>query len=190
MHYAVVKCEREEIMWKYYDNRIKIKLYRDKTYEELKVISEKQIRDEDVSPYYSTYANLKDKWKYAIDSHGIKFRRYKNGLCVLWEGNVNQERLRASDYLYIPTVKKHLRIDKVETNPDGSIVYYVNYIKLFNETGEESRLKAIEDWLSAEYPEVKKFSDMNKYKVLMENNKNEVFWWFFMKIHCLQYQSL
>lgn len=188
MHYAIVKCERVQVKWEH-RKRKKDNFWKKHCYEYL----DKLLNDNKYNIYtWDSLKNAEENWDKYSNDRELYNGWIKNGQCTLWEGEVNQERLRIKDNLYIPSLEIYLEIKKVEVNPNGEIFYYVEYDKEFYDTVEKSRLKAIEEWIKNSYSEIEKFEDLNsyketktqsridyeeylKYKESILNKKNEVF---------------
>jgi len=167
MHYAKVKCDRYQESWVrhiperrdfwkqgYIRNMMKLKTggFSDSEY--------------NTKEYYEAEAkSYLEAWeKYPLDDRHMIQNQVLNGQCVLWEGEVNQERLREGDNLFIPNIEKYLEIKRVELHQDGTIVYYVEYKKVFNDTVEIERLKCVEEWFTTDYGQHSTFEELKKYK--------------------------
>lgn len=170
MHYAIVKCERVQKEWYY---KKKDSYWKDDVYKGLNKYIEEE-SDYMKKVYLESLGRAESYWREEIENRlGTYVNHIKNGQCILWEGEVNQERLRITDNLYIPKLDKYLEINKVETTPDGKITYYVNYTKVFYDTSEKSRLKSIEEWMTNEYQEVDKFEELKEYKDIPSKYRKE-----------------
>lgn len=177
-HYAIVKCDRYQTEW-FYKTR---KEHRDQYgYRHLAYVND--TFDED---YYmksvmrfigkdfnkwttkeeveQEIKDRKESWSRDLKEDYYGRKNILNGLCVLWSGEINLERLRVGDSLYIESVEEYLLIKKVDLNPNGEIVYYVDHQEYFDDTLEASRLKMVDQFISKNYPDVDQFSDMLKYK--------------------------
>lgn len=175
MHYAVVKCERVQVEW-FYRGKCDNSYWKDSSYKYLmKYIKANESFSK--SHYQSSLYDYEKHWMERIEQNKVEryFREeyIKNGQCNLWEGEVNQERLRITDKLYIPNIEEYLSITDVETTPDGKITYYVKYIKRFYDTHEQSRLKQIEKWIDSEYPDSDSFEDLKVYKDVSNEDRED-----------------
>jgi len=168
-HYAIVKCERVELE-AYYNNTTKWHDYwKNEATEALEAL-EKGEYNKNIYSYFSKSSweerllSYLDSWKSNTQEHYIGKTSHKNGLYTIWEGLVNQERLRVSDTLYIPNLEEYKEIKKVELKPSGEIVYYIDHVETFKTTYETSRVKAVEKWFEDFYPNYISYNELKEHK--------------------------
>lgn len=194
-HYAIVKCERVQKIWKYnknssyYDRYLRHGWNKNDSANLFIKYNTNIIKEDfdhtwgqDEKYYQERIDLLLRSWENEFIDRKVEEDAVRNGQCILWEGEVEQERLRVDDNIFIPTVGKYLPITKVELSPNGEIVYYVEYTKYFDDTKEKFRLQAVEDWIDGEfgshiesYEELKQYKDsLTEQRQLYQNALEEV----------------
>lgn len=182
-HYAIVKCDRYQETWSFAKRDWDSSHHGDSFWPTTYLGEVSRLENKKYFPYVKARRETKEDliekirgtekhWREEVYERSYSFHKefsfgqekIKNGTCVLWEGEVNLSRLREGDSLFIPTIEKYLRINKVELNPDGKIFYYVDYKKLFYDTVEQDRLKAVNKFIDEMYGNIESFEDMKQYR--------------------------
>lgn len=182
-HYAIVKCDRYQETWSFAKRDWDSSYHGDSFWPTMYLREVHQLKNKEYFPYIksrrqtkenliSTIKSTERHWREDVCKKSYLFHKefsfgksnIKNGTCVLWEGEVNLSRLREGDNLFIPTIEKYLLINKVELNPDGKIFYYVDYKKIFHDTVEQDRIKAVDRFIDEMYGDVESFEEMKQYR--------------------------
>lgn len=186
-HYALVKCDLYQEIWKYEKSTHRnISFWKDGYVEKaIKLINknfridgflmDEGYRYESQEYYLDELKKYKRHWENNLHPSEIIYRsRVSNGETVLWEGQIKQSRLRAKDNLYIPTLGEYKKIKKVEVTPSGSIVYYVEHKHNATDTLELTRLSCVEKWFTDTCPNLEKFEDLRTNEIPM-TEQEEIF---------------
>jgi len=161
-HYAIVKCDRYQVGWK--NKSIGFQYFKE-AYLNSKDELNSLLSDNYFYHKYEIWAQeYCERWLEAIKNSKLYGTLILNGECILWEGDVNQERLRVGDNLYIPSIKTYLPINEVRLKADGEVVYYVNYHKKFYDTAEQDRQSAINDWFLNHFEGLDTFEELQQYQ--------------------------